>query len=194
MTHESWSHNPRKRFSKTILIGVIRGIKPEPDISSIEINLWFLNSIFVFSSIGNLDPWTKNFFLEIIFRFFFLLWTQTKCFQLLSILLFSIFYSKIGSFYVDQVSEKRQFRTLDRQYDSSWVGDAEMWTSEDILVSENMKRPEMTSDDRDHEWSFRFSKRGFRCSFVILTGVTLNIELDLSQLDGYIRALRTLTV
>ena len=46
---------------------------------------------------------------------------------------------------------------------------------------------------------FVFSKRGFRCSFAILTGVTLKIELDstnLTDMSGHtgIRALRTLTV
>ena len=44
---------------------------------------------------------------------------------------------------------------------------------------------------------FVFSKRGFRCSFAILTGVTLNIELDsvnLTDMSRDIRALRTLTV
>ena len=40
---------------------------------------------------------------------------------------------------------------------------------------------------------FDFSKRGFRCSFAILTGVTLKIELDsvnltdISELYGHLR-------
>ena len=77
---------------------------------------------------------------------------------------------------------------------SWWCRDVNQWR---YFVPRNDRRwPQMTVTLND---LFVFSKRGFRCSFAILTGVTLKIELDsvnLTDMSGHtgIRALRTLTV
>ena len=74
---------------------------------------------------------------------------------------------------------------------SWWCRDVDQWRYS------GQRKYETTGDDLGWPWpwmTFRIFKLGFRCSFAILNGATLKNKIGLSQFDGHIRALRTLTV